>query len=361
MFRAASSRATRGVFARVVRGAGAFRRGFGADAAGSSVGGSPGGGIPWQSVAAGAGVTACAYEAARSFESARTDAGAGARAPPPAGSTRPSASPPREPPATPPAASPTRAPDDPTPKPGDSKPPPPAPPSSPPPAPEKPTPPPASPVAKSDGELFYAQLLSQRRVFLNGRVDDKSAHGIIGKLLFLDAVDAEKPVVLYINSGGGVVTSGLAIYDVMQHVRPPVYTVCLGHAESMAAVLLCAGAPGHRYALPNSRVMIHQPHHVISGQTSDIVIKSAKAERTRASLANIIANHTGRGMKEVSDALERDTYMSAEEAKAFGIVDHCVVGVADMGLEFGAKKNAEAAVGTSHGGTRNSTDGAKKK
>ena len=148
-------------------------------------------------------------------------------------------------------------------------------------APAEPAKPPPVPVAKSDGELFYAQLLSQRRVFLNGRVDDKSAHSVIGKLLFLDAVDHEKPIILYINSGGGVVTSGLAIYDVMQHVRPPVYTVCLGHAESMAAVLLSAGERGHRYALPNARVMIHQPHHVISGQTTDIIIKASKAERTR--------------------------------------------------------------------------------
>ena len=120
--------------------------------------------------------------------------------------------------------------------------------SSPPRRPRSPPSPPPVPVAKSDGELFYAQLLSQRRVFLNGRVDDKSAHSVIGKLLFLDAVDHEKPIILYINSGGGVVTSGLAIYDVMQHVRPPVYTVCLGHAESMAAVLLSAGERGHRWA-----------------------------------------------------------------------------------------------------------------
>ena len=135
------------------------------------------------------------------------------------------------------------------------------------------TTPPAPPVAKSEGDLFYAQLLTQRRIFLNGRVDDKSAHNLVGKMLFLDAVDPETPIVMYINSGGGVVTSGLAIYDVMMHIRPPVYTVCLGHAESMAAVLLCAGEKGHRYALPNARIMIHQPHHVISGQTSDIIIK----------------------------------------------------------------------------------------
>ena len=186
------------------------------------------------------------------------------------------------------------------------------------------------PVAKSDSELFYAQLLSQRRVFLNGRVDDKSAHGLIGKLLFLDQVDPESPIVLYINSGGGVVTSGLAIYDVMEHVRPPVYTVCVGHAESMAAVLLSAGAKGHRYALPNARVMIHQPHHVISGQTTEILIKSKKAERTRRSLADILRKHTHKSDAEIADALERDTYMSAKEAVAFGIVDKEIVGVGEI-------------------------------
>jgi ATP-dependent Clp protease protease subunit len=178
--------------------------------------------------------------------------------------------------------------------------------------------------------LFYAQLLSQRRVFLNGRVDDKSAHGLIGKLLFLDQVDPESPIVLYINSGGGVVTSGLAIYDVMEHVRPPVYTVCVGHAESMAAVLLSAGAKGHRYALPNARVMIHQPHHVISGQTTEILIKSKKAERTRRSLADILRKHTDKSAAEIADALERDTYMSAKEAVAFGIVDKEIVGVGEI-------------------------------
>ena len=186
------------------------------------------------------------------------------------------------------------------------------------------------PVAKSDSELFYAQLLSQRRVFLNGRVDDKSAHGLIGKLLFLDQVDPESPIVLYINSGGGVVTSGLAIYDVMEHVRPPVYTVCVGHAESMAAVLLSAGAKGHRYALPNARVMIHQPHHVISGQTTEILIKSKKAERTRRSLADILRKHTDKSAAEIADVLERDTYMSAKEAVAFGIVDKEIVGVGEI-------------------------------
>jgi ATP-dependent Clp protease protease subunit len=186
------------------------------------------------------------------------------------------------------------------------------------------------PVAKSDAELFYAQLLSQRRVFLNGRVDDKSAHGLIGKLLFLDQVDPETPIVLYINSGGGVVTSGLAIYDVMEHVRPPVYTVCVGHAESMAAVLLSAGAKGHRYALPNARVMIHQPHHVISGQTTEILIKSKKAERTRRALADILQKHTDKSAAEITEALERDTYMSAKEAVAFGIVDKEIVGVGEI-------------------------------
>ena len=197
------------------------------------------------------GHAACAYEAARSFEARSQGAVAEASTPapatpsppnPPNRSSAPAASKkPAEQPAKAPAEQPAKAP-------------------------AEPAKPPPVPVAKSDSELFYAQLLSQRRVFLNGRVDDKSAHSVIGKLLFLDAVDHEKPIILYINSGGGVVTSGLAIYDVMQHVRPPVYTVCLGHAESMAAVLLCAGERGHRHALPNAR---HDPPTASRHQRTD--------------------------------------------------------------------------------------------
>jgi len=295
-------------------------RGFASGASDAS------GGIPWQSVAVGAGLAACAYEAARSFEARSQGAVAEASTPapatpsppnPPNRSSAPAASKkPAEQPAKAPAEQPAKAP-------------------------AEPAKPPPVPVAKSDSELFYAQLLSQRRVFLNGRVDDKSAHSVIGKLLFLDAVDHEKPIILYINSGGGVVTSGLAIYDVMEHVRPPVYTVCLGHAESMAAVLLCAGERGHRYALPNARVMIHQPHHVISGQTTDIIIKASKAERTRGSLSAIIQKHTGKGAEEVEAALERDTYMTAEEAVAFGIVDRAAVSATDLDERKGGEKKRE--------------------
>ena len=154
----------------------------------------------------------------------------------------------------------------------------------------------------------------------------------MGHLVCRYAADPDTPIVMYINSGGGVVTSGLAIYDVMMHVRPPVYTVCLGHAESMAAVLLCAGEKGHRYALPNSRIMIHQPHHVISGQTSDIIIKAHKAEHTREALSKIIEKQSGRGAKEVNAALERDTYMTAGEAVKFGIVDKEITGIGEMGI-----------------------------
>ena len=303
-------------------------RGFASGASDAS------GGIPWQSVAVGAGLAACAYEAARSFEARSQGAVAEASTPapatpsppnPPNRSSAPAASKkPAEQPAKAPAEQPAKAPAEQPAK-----------------APAEPAKPPPVPVAKSDGELFYAQLLSQRRVFLNGRVDDKSAHSVIGKLLFLDAVDHEKPIILYINSGGGVVTSGLAIYDVMQHVRPPVYTVCLGHAESMAAVLLSAGERGHRYALPNARVMIHQPHHVISGQTTDIIIKASKAERTRGSLSAIIQKHTGKGAEEVEAALERDTYMTAEEAVAFGIVDRAAVSAADLDERKGGEKKRE--------------------
>ncbi|EEH53943.1 uncharacterized protein MICPUCDRAFT_29032 [Micromonas pusilla CCMP1545] len=174
--------------------------------------------------------------------------------------------------------------------------------------------------------------MGQRRIFLNGRVDDKSAHSLVGKMLFLDAVDPETPIVLYVNSGGGVVTSGLAIYDVMQHVRPPVYTVCIGHAESMAAVLLCAGEKGHRYVLPNARVMVHQPHHVISGQTTDILIKATKAEHTRTTLRDIIAKHSGRSAGEVIGVLERDTYMTAAEAVTFGLADEVITHIGELGV-----------------------------
>ena len=181
--------------------------------------------------------------------------------------------------------------------------------------------------------MFYSHLLTRRRVFLTGRIDDASAHRLVGQLLHLDAAavsssSSSQPIVMFINSGGGNVSAGLAIYDAMQLVKSPVTTVCVGHAESMAAVLLSAGAPGKRFATPHARIMIHQPHHVISGQTSDIVIAAKKAERTRDVLSALLCAHSGQDPAVVHAALDRNTYMTTDEAVTFGIIDAVVTSTA---------------------------------
>jgi ATP-dependent Clp protease, protease subunit len=171
---------------------------------------------------------------------------------------------------------------------------------------------------------IYSRLLRDRIVFLGHAIDDDIANLVIAQLLFLEAEDPEKDISLYINSPGGAITSGLAIYDTMQYVRPEVCTICLGQAASMAAWLLAAGAKGKRLALPNSRVMIHQPMGGISGQATDIDIHAREILKLRERMNEILAVHTGKPVKQIATDTERDYHMSGEEALAYGLVDKVV-------------------------------------
>lgn len=168
---------------------------------------------------------------------------------------------------------------------------------------------------------IYSRLLKDRIIFLGGEVEDNIANSIIAQLLFLDAQDKEKDIVMYINSPGGVVTAGLAIYDTMRHIKADVSTVCIGQAASMGAVLLAAGAKGKRYSLPNSRVMIHQPSGGARGQATDIQIQAKEIEKIKKTLNEILSEATGKSVEEIYKDTERDNFMSAEEALAYGIID----------------------------------------
>lgn len=168
---------------------------------------------------------------------------------------------------------------------------------------------------------IYSMLLKERIVFLGTPIDDQVANLVIAQLLFLDAADPGKDIRLYINSPGGVVTAGLAIYDTMQHLRSDVSTYCLGQAASMGSFLLAAGAKGKRFALPNSRVMIHQPSGGSQGQATDISIQAKEILRIKQRLVEIYAEHTGQSFDKLNADLERDFYLSAEEARAYGLVD----------------------------------------
>jgi len=171
---------------------------------------------------------------------------------------------------------------------------------------------------------IYSRLLKERIIFLTGPVHDAVASLICAQLLFLESENPNKDIAFYINSPGGVVTSGLAIYDTMQYIRSPVSTVCIGQAASMGSLLLAAGAAGKRYCLPNSRVMVHQPSGGAQGQATDIEIQAREILAVRARLNQIYARHTGQPLERIEQTLERDRFMSAEEAKEFGIVDHVV-------------------------------------
>ena len=168
---------------------------------------------------------------------------------------------------------------------------------------------------------IYSRLLRDRIVFLGHAVDDDVANLVIAQLLFLEAEDPEKEIFLYINSPGGSVTSGLAIYDTMQYVRPAVATICLGQAASMAAWLLACGAEGKRMALPNSRIMIHQGSGGFRGSTPDVLIQVKELEDLNQRLHGILARHTGQTVKKVAKDTERDNFMAPDEAKAYGIID----------------------------------------
>ena len=168
---------------------------------------------------------------------------------------------------------------------------------------------------------IYSRLLKERIIFLVGPVNDMVSSLICAQLLFLESENPTKDISLYINSPGGVVTSGLAIYDTMQYIRPHIATVCIGMAASMGSLLLTAGAKGKRVALPNASIMIHQPSGGFQGQASDIEIHAREILRTRARLNEIYVTHTGQPLDAVATALERDRFMSPEEAKAFGLID----------------------------------------
>lgn len=171
---------------------------------------------------------------------------------------------------------------------------------------------------------IYSRLLKERIIFLTGEVHDGVSSVICAQLLFLESENPTKDISFYINSPGGVVTSGMAMYDTMQYIKPAVSTVCIGQAASMGSLLLTAGAKGKRYALPNARIMIHQPSGGAQGQATDIEIHAREILRMRANLNNIYVKHTGRKLADIEKAMERDNFMSAEEAKKFGLIDEVV-------------------------------------
>ncbi len=184
---------------------------------------------------------------------------------------------------------------------------------------------------------IYSRLLKDRIVFLGSAVDDYVANLMIAQLLFLEAEDPDQDIYLYINSPGGVVTSGMAIYDTMQYIRPNVQTICIGLAASMGALLLCAGAKGKRYTLPNSRIMIHQPTGGFQGQSTDIAIQAREILRMRERLDEIIAENTGQPIEKVRQDTERDFYMDGIEAKEYRIIDEVITKRSKKGKD--AKKD----------------------
>ena len=177
---------------------------------------------------------------------------------------------------------------------------------------------------------IYSRLLKDRIIFLGTAINDDVANLLIAQMLFLESEDPEKDINLYINSPGGVVTSGLAVYDTMQYIKPDVTTVCIGQAASMGALLLAAGADKKRYALPHARIMIHQPMGGFQGQASDIAIQAKEILRMKDALNEILVRHTGKSMDDVQKDTDRDNFMSGVEAKAYGIVDHVITNRDDL-------------------------------
>ena len=168
---------------------------------------------------------------------------------------------------------------------------------------------------------IYSRLLKDRIILLSGPIDETVANSIVAQLLFLESEDPDKDIHLYINSPGGVVTAGMAIYDTMQYIKPDVSTICVGSAASMGSLLLTAGAPGKRYALPHSRIMIHQPLGGVQGQASEIEIHAREILRLREELNGVLAHHTGQPIEIIAQDTDRDNFMSAEAARAYGLID----------------------------------------
>lgn len=171
---------------------------------------------------------------------------------------------------------------------------------------------------------IYSRLLKERIIFVTGPVEDHMASLVTAQLLYLEADNPKKEVAMYINSPGGVVTSGLAIYDTMQFIRPPVSTLCIGQAASMGSLLLAAGEKGMRYALPNARIMVHQPSGGFQGQATDIELQAREILSLKKRLNKIYVTHTGQTLKKIEDALERDNFMTADTAKEFGLIDDVI-------------------------------------
>jgi len=172
---------------------------------------------------------------------------------------------------------------------------------------------------------IYSRLLKERIIFLGNSIDDEMANLIIAQMIFLESEDPDKDIHFYINSSGGVVTAGLAIYDTMHYIKPKISTICMGQAASMAAVLLAAGSPGLRYSLPHSRILIHQPLGGFQGQASDIDIQAKEILRLREELNDILARHTSQPLKKIQTDTDRDFFMGSKEAKEYGIIDKVVV------------------------------------
>lgn len=189
---------------------------------------------------------------------------------------------------------------------------------------------------------IYSRLLKDRIIFLGSAMNDDVANLIIAQLLFLESDDPEKDINFYINSPGGVVTSGLAVYDTMQYVKPDIATVCIGQAASMGAVLLAAGTAGKRYALPNARIMIHQPMGGFQGQASDVEIHAREMLRMKQDLNRILSIHTGKPVEALQTDTDRDFFMSGEEARSYGIVDHVIAQRDDLGNGAATEKKDDA-------------------
>ena len=177
---------------------------------------------------------------------------------------------------------------------------------------------------------IYSRLLKDRIIFLGTAMNDEVANLIIAQLLFLESEDPDKDINFYINSPGGLVTAGLAVYDTMQYIKPDITTVCVGQAASMGAVLLTAGTQGKRYSLPNSRILIHQPMGGFQGQASDIEIQAKEILRMKDTLNQILVSHTGKSMEQIQNDTDRDFFMSGAEAKSYGIIDHVIMNRDDL-------------------------------
>ncbi|HUT44605.1 MAG: ATP-dependent Clp endopeptidase proteolytic subunit ClpP [Desulfobacterales bacterium] len=171
---------------------------------------------------------------------------------------------------------------------------------------------------------IYSRLLKDRIIFLGTAMNDEVANLLIAQLLFLESEDPDKDINFYVNSPGGVVTSGLAVYDTMQYIKPDIATVCIGQAASMGALLLTAGTKGKRYSLPNSRILIHQPMGGFQGQASDIEIQAKEILRMKDTLNQILVHHTGKNLSQIQNDTDRDFFMSGAEAKEYGIIDHVI-------------------------------------